>query len=477
MIASAVADWGGDGARLLDLHRPEIFSDERHRAIWSALREMRAGRLSFDWATVQRLVPDAYDYLRRVAEARPGKTQDLPWHEANVVWDRQVTSAAEGPLTALLAEMRGSRDATRTRALAKAVSDALQGGSGHWLLDKSAVVEEAMADIRARVSGQSHHPYGIPGLDQDESGRRRLVTGATPGQITVVTGLPGSGKSTLMANLVIALTRQGKRVLYGAWEMTGRVTIELLAAIVMGISRSRLKEGSSEVIGDDGVSSFIPLVTEEELTQLKSLMEQISEYVTFMPNRFRSGRRWSPKKSGRDWDANERNLDAIYETIAASGCDVFVGDLWERCLKDVSPEAVDESLKQHQAVVEELGVHSFLVQQQRSKDVEAREDKRPTREGMKGSSSYLEVADTILAPFRPAQWKAVEDDCIQCFILKQRYGRWPLAVEFDWDGDTGRIAGGRTISYEPPAGESERDLLDEPGRARGRGGKRKPKRW
>jgi len=40
-------------------------------------------------------------------------------------------------------------------------------------------------------------------------------------------------------------------------------------------------------------------------------------------------------------------------------------------------------------------------------------------------------------------------------VLKQRRGPWPLAVEFDWDGERGLITGGRPIPYEQPGESSE----------------------
>lgn len=482
LLAAAAVDWEGSGARLLDRLPPDALLDERHRAIWAGMREMRLRRLAFDPATLQRIVGDraSVQYLAGLAELRPDPPADLDYHLGCVEWDRQRVALATGPLPALLEALQNPAEAQdRVRSLARSVGEALLGGAGagRWLHDQGEIVRAQMAEVRKRVAGHANWPYGLKGLDQDlEKGSRRMLPGAAPGQITVVTGTSGSGKTTLTAHLVLGLARQGRRVLYGAWEMTGGMTLELLACLSLGWSRSVLMEGARDTgaVDEDGRAVFEPLLTPEDLAALEDRMAVIGERVRFMKNPFRRGR-GQAKKSGKDWGANERNLDTVHEHIADSGCEVFVGDLWKRCLVDVSPEAEEEALYRQQAMLEELQVHGILLQQQRLKDIEQRSDKRPTREGIKGSGAWTEVADTILAPHRPAQWKRMDDDHLELFVLKQRYGVYPLGVEFDWVADTGAVSGGRSIAYDAVAVDGE-DLFKEPeariARSR-KGGKKK----
>jgi replicative DNA helicase len=484
ILAAVVADWDGEGAKILDRHHPDLLSDPRHRAAFAALREMRRRRLEFDWATLQRLAgdEDVSRYLQGISERRPDRAADLAFHVANAEWDRKVAQVAGGPLPALIEGLQKRGDPDRSRALARTVSEALQGGGGgEWFHDRDEIVREQVRAIRDRIAGRASYPFGIPGFDVDsETGRRRLLPGAAPGQITVVTGVPGSGKSTFTANLVLGLARQGRRILYGSWEMSGGTTLELLACISLGMSRSRLLEGSREIPGANGESSlFSPLLSEEEVEKLRERMELISERVTFMRNPFRRGRGLRGEKKGRDWEANDRNLDIVHEYIADSGCDVFVGDLWKRCLKNTEPDAEEDGLLRQQAMVEELQVHAILLQQQRLHDIEQRADKRPTREGVKGSGAWTEVPDNMFGTHRAAQWKHLPDDKFEVGVLKQRYGRWPLAVEFDWDGDTGSVSGGRSIEWETGLSEGLDGFVEPEGapKRRGRGGGGRPKRW
>lgn len=402
----------------------------RHKAIWEALAEMVRRGLEFDPATLQQVAGDRVDvgYLQQLCEMRPEVPANLPFHVDQLQWDRVRASAASGPLSLLLEAVRNPREAPdRVRALARATAAAFEaaGGGRQHLHDPAALVAAQLDDVRARMEGRSSFPYGLDGLDLYEGGRRRMVPGAAPGQLTVVTGVAGSGKSTLTARLCLGMARQRRRVLYGAWEMSGGTTLELLSCLSLGWSRSDMVEGR---------------IPADALPELRRTMDAIGAWVTFARNPFR--RRSGEKAS------NERNLDVVHGLVADSGCDVFIADLWKRCLASAKPEEEEEALYRQQAMAEELGVHAVLVQQQRLKDIEHRQDRRPTREGVKGSAAWVEVADTMIAPHRPALFKRIPDDRLEVFVLKQRYGKWPVGVEFRWDPDKGSVEGGRSIEYE-----------------------------
>lgn len=258
-------------------------------------------------------------------------------------------------------------------------------------------------------------------------------------------GMVPTHNSTLAASMALGIAfpegvesdAPGRKVLYCAWEMRGGMTLELIACISLGWSRSELMEGLG------------PVSTHEGKMILQNRMELIASRVRFLAMPFR--------RVAGEKPSNDRNLDILHGYIADSGCEVFIADLWKRLLRDASPEAEEDALVRQQAMVEDCRVHGILLQQQRLKDMEAREDKRPTREGIKGSGAWVEVADTIIAPHRPALWKKIDDDKLEILVLKQRYGKWPLAIEFDWNAERGSITGGRAIEYDRPGEATELD--------------------
>jgi hypothetical protein len=256
-----------------------------------------------------------------------------------------------------------------------------------------------------------------------------------------------SGKTTAAGRVTLGIAKQRRKVLYGAYEMGPGMTLELLACMSLGWSRSRLMKGQTQdpERGNETMGA-------REQVALEERMNAIHPWVRFMRNAFRI--------KGGQKASNQRNLDIIQEHIADSGCEVFVADLWKRALVDTRPEAEEDALYQQQTMAEETRTHHILLQQQRLKDVETRPDKRPTREGVKGSAAWVEIADTMVGWHLPAMWKAIENNKVEAIILKQRYGVAPLAVEFDWSGEHGSITGGVSVEYKHAGGDAGGGLFD-----------------
>jgi replicative DNA helicase len=450
VLAAAMVD---DGARanLVAHLLPDHFQAKEHRAAWTAMRELVRRGMGFDLATLQKLggiEQNDINYLQQLIANRPMLPPNLAYHVEMLLWDHARITTACGPLATLLKELHDPKaDPERVKSVSRQVTETLNNHREHkYLRDPDALIAERISEIRARRDGLALYTYGIEGLDffqeRDDDGtpKRRMIPGPAPGQITAVIGVPGGGKSTVACRMTLGFARQGRKVLYCAWEMNAGTSLELMACMSLGWSRSRIQQGKSP--------ARLDLLNEEEFDIIRERMTIMSPYIRFLENPFY--RRTADKAS------NERNLDILQGYIAESGCDVVVCDLWKRCLVYTKPEDEEKALIRQQVMAEETKTHIVLVQQLRLKDVEQREDKHPTREGIKGSGAWTEVPDTIIGVHRPALWKAIDDNVIELDVLKQRFGRFPLAVEFDWDGDKGGIDGGRSVDYSHPgSGESE----------------------
>lgn len=443
-------------ARLL----PDHFQQREHRDLWGIYQEAERRKLELDLALVEQLgSADLARYLEELIELRPTEPRNIAFHVQVMLWDHARVSAVRGPIPAFIEALRDPKTEPEVvKGFARSIAQCFDGYEDRkYLRDGAEVVREQMLDVEARVAGRAVFPYGLPGLDfidptlPESDRKRRMIPGAAPGQITVITGVSGSGKTTVTASVVLGIAfpgwaegdfgRPGRKVLYGAWEVKGGMTLEILACISLGWSRSHLM--------DPGGNPTAAINTLEGRIALRDRMALLATRIRFLENPFR--RRSGEKRS------NARNLDIVQGYIADSGCEVFIGDLWKRCLYETDPDEEEEALIRQQAMVEELGVHGILLQQQRLKDIEMRADKRPTRDGIKGSGAWVEVPDTIIGIHRPALFKRCDDDTIEVIVLKQRFGRWPLAAEFRWNADAGTIRGGRAIEYDRPGEGNEVD--------------------
>lgn len=413
---------------------PESFHARLHPDAWRAIAQIDKAGLQYDPATVRQLAgAQVAVYLDELMRERPAVPPNLRHHVEALEWDALRIEAAKGPVGSFLEAFRDPlADPERVRAMARQVGDAFSSKNLRYMRDPVQLAREQAAEMRAR-RGRGCYGTGIDALDKYEDGHWRLVPGMAPGKVTIVTGLSGGGKSAFITNLAVAQANLERRVLYGAWEEGSGTSLEACALLSLGLSRYQYDVGDYEEADVD--------VVEQEMIRL-------GEYIRFFELPF--------GRSTRENPLNERNLDTIHAYVVASGCNVFIADLWRRAVHQIKPDDEELALYRQQAICQEAKCHGVLVHQQRLKDVETREDVSPTREGNKGTSAWVEVADLMLGIHRPGLWSGQPDDRLLALILKQRRGPSFLAVQFDFDPTSSSMTNGRSVDF-PRAGASEMD--------------------
>ncbi len=433
VLVAALAD--ADVRRKLTLQiKPDEFVVREHGVLWIALGEVAKRRLEPDLATLQQLTGDEKSarYAIELAGAL-GAPANLDHHVTAMRWDRARVEASTGPLAQLIELLRDPQtEPARVQSVAGQLAEVFRRGAAHELLRDPQALSAATRAERARRRERAVYPYGIDGLDYTEDGAVRVMPGCAPGKVTVVTGVPGSGKTTVAAQMALGQLRAGRTVLYGAWEIGAEAALEMLATLSVGQSRSKVLAAG---------------ITAEEEREIEAEEERLQAdrrlYFVGRPKRVVGSH------TARGVSAhNLRALEAVHAAIVETGAEVFVADLWKRMLTETRPEDEEAAFEVQQDVCQQTGCHGLLLQQQRFKDIESRPDKRPTREGIKGSGTYVEVADVIVGVHRPALWKNIADDTLELILLKQRWGGRATAIEFDWHGDTASLANPREVPLD-----------------------------
>lgn len=427
LIRTAIADAGHRKALVHKLSDSE-FLNQAHSAIWRAMRALVDKALDYAPATLRTLLINEREnfddeYLAEL-EAEAAVANNLDWHVTNLRWDATRARTLKEALPALVKELESAATTPdQATAAARGVLRALEAGGGRRHIHRPHELSRAYkAEIRNRMQVGNFYPTGFTAMDC------KLTEGMMPRRTTVVTGLPNSGKSTFAAHLGLGLAKQGRRVLMGCWEMPAKSLLDVMTCAMTGVELMPLVQGK---------------LNSADLKRVERAADWITARMKFMDNAFFTEQPTKGKRS------NDRNLDILEGYVAESGCDVMIMDLWERALVDLSPDAVALALNRQQAMHVEYACHGVIVQQLRLKDVERRADKRPTRDAIKGSAAYVEVADLIFGIHRDAQFKAVPDDAIEAICLKQRKGVPNWAVRFGWNGARCAITGGVEVSYDP----------------------------
>jgi hypothetical protein len=244
--------------------------------------------------------------------------------------------------------------------------------------------------------------------------------------------------------IAYGLWRNGRKILYGAWEPGLGNVLELLACWESGVNRQSMKRGQC---------------TDIEAKRHHEAMKEIEKGIRLLKNPFRQGR--VEEEQGRRGfgkrDSTDKRIDILARYIEASGCEVFIADLLRRAFtKFGDPSEEELALYQVQDMKDQLGIHFIGLHQQLLKGevVNKSKDRRPTMEGLKGSGGWFEVGDLILGVHREHLFRNVEDNQLEIHVMKQRDGTWPIALNFEYDSSSATLGKGREFDYRPMEGES-----------------------
>lgn len=403
---------------------PELFLAPQHEALARALRECENRALD---PTPQALAAhgeqerwggEGYvEVLRGAAAPR----RNLPRHVEVLQWDAcraRLLTGAHATLTERLLDTRVTPD--DVKAAARAVLQGLEGfGSRRFLHEGQALARQWLAGFAVRRAGGGFAPTGWDPVDE------KLTEGMLGGRATVLAGVSGIGKSTCAYNWCLRLAELGSKQLYCAWEGGAEAALNSMVAIRSGVTLWRVTRAQ--------------LCTPEEVERVRDATVWITNRVKFLDNAF-----WQRRADPREKPSNERNLDLFEGYLAQAGVEVAWMDLWERMLAARDPERdVVPALYRTHTLLEEYGVHGVLLNQINLKTVEVRSDRRPTRDAVKGTGGYVEVADVLLGVHKP---DATSMDWI---CLKQRFGPENWAVRFRYDSAHRTLAEPAEVEYDP----------------------------
>jgi replicative DNA helicase len=454
VIAGVIADEKARKRYVLTTS-PDHFFSPKNVLIWLALQEVERRGIEYSPEAVKRFAGKDLDieYLREIADTKP--QSGIRFHVENLQWDLARVNLGKGPLSAAL---EGFRDPTtppeRLRAMFNSCVKSLEGqGSNRYIRDCDALAIEQDAELTKLREGTAVYPFGIDGLDYyhehdnvplwagkfTAQGKRvpRLIPGAYPGLLTLVSGLSGHGKTTATGRKILNSANAGRMCLYGAWEVTSGITLRLHATMSLGMSRSDIMVGS---------------FTQKEQRALVAEMKRLGQFIRFFE---------LPKSNKSERYQNDLALDMIEQTITDSGCDLFAGDLIKKVMTETKPDDEERFVDGLSKVAQRTRCHVIAVHQM-AKDTSMK-GHRIDADRLKGSSAWFQLPDTVIIWDCPWLIKpGMPKNKIEAHAVKQRYGEL-FRVEIDYDPEYASFGEGRTIEHEDADGfgKDTADNFDE----------------
>lgn len=412
----------------------DVYAD-RHRIILSVLKELDRKGLKFDIPTFAR-VSASMDYADRdwggdsylddLVDVFPDGA-NLDWHLEQMRTDARLRSAADDVAEDLIAEMRRpGADPARALPLAREligrISAATSGAEAGGVSTGEVAGARYKAVLAERAAGRSDHvPFGLKELDDV------LTWGASPGKVTVVAARPSNGKSSLGYNLAkwwidrqVRSAQDPRPLLFLPLEMGNQSAQDALVARTAGIPVDKIIRGFDKLdfeVQMEAVAAIDRYVGSPWISWFDepgASIERIEEVLAAS---------MEPDPNGKDGEMRSRYGLVIW-------------DLFDKSLPDLDQATISKSLNQAQKLAREYRTHLALLAQIR-RGVEKRGDKRPTREDLKGSGGWEEVADQIIGIHRERVYDPdMEEDDFEIGILKQRVGGFGQWLSYHYDAPT-----------------------------------------
>ncbi|NBJ13320.1 replicative DNA helicase [Microvirga arsenatis] len=320
-----------------------------------------------------------------------------------------MTSGAVQDPSRYAAQMIEELDLVATSGTHESLKRVTLGSASQQAIDAAVAAREGRLERGA--------PYGIPSLD-------RMTLGMRPGQMIVLAGRPGMGKTTVGVALALNAAKAGHGVYFVSLEMVAQELGERALAAAAFSPRDKNPISYREIAKGKDLSDediWALQETQKRLSKLPLVIEQQPGLtISQIAARARQARASMERKGIPLSVVVIDHLGLIKATGRYSGNRV---------------QELTEITGAIKVLAKELNA-AVLVLSQLSRETEKREDKRPVLSDLRDSGSTEQDADMVMGLYREAYYlehkanPTPEDlakleasrDVIEIEILKQRQG-------------------------------------------------------
>jgi len=260
-------------ARLAAIVAPRDFDDPRHAVTWEAMGQILAAGRPVDVVTLTATLHElkrfhtvgGVQFFRELADGLVGEGHGDA--HAGIVLDRAMRRRALAAADAHRARILAGEDVGAS--VSRMERESRDGIRGVRDLSVRAAVTEAWDEFdgdRARIAR-----YGVETIDGSAT-REALLGGLFGGQLTVLGGVPGGGKTAMAVTAADATAAAGGAVLFGALEMPRTdIAWRLCAGYCKGhapsVDRIRAQQLNAWELSDlqraSGIVADLPLIVDD----------------------------------------------------------------------------------------------------------------------------------------------------------------------------------------------------------------------
>lgn len=254
-------------------------------------------------------------------------------------------------------------------------------------MDRSRSMAEVVGSTLARIEDAMRRGGGLAGMATGLSAYDRVVGGYRPGQLHVVAGRSGMGKSVFAATVALNVAEDGGKVAYFTGEMDAE---EVTSRLIAATTRTNLRQ---------------VLEGRFTATEFGAFCADVSHQLALLPIRFDDSSTITPSQIAARCRRYRREL---------GGLDLVIVDYIQRCDPDTTrkggtkAEEIAQIAKALKTLARDFKV-PVLALAQPNRNVDHRPDKRPTVADLADSSAIEKEADTVALLYRPSYYERHQD--------------------------------------------------------------------
>ncbi len=282
-------------------------------------------------------------------------------------------------------------------------------GGGNHTIHVSEIVKSTFDLIMARTMspGICGVTWGVPSIDVATGGK-------SPGDLVIIAGRPGSGKTSVICNSYLEDGLAGVPTLMISREMRKEQLMDRLISIDSGIPSDRIRLG---------------VLNQQQIEKIYASLEKIKKLPLYMDYNFMASDPFyleaTVNKYVKHYGVKVSYLDYIQiSTERDEGQTQEIGRL----------------TKMFKGMANHMGICCILASQM-NRSVESRDDKRPILSDMKQSGAIEDDADFVIGLYRDEYYypETKAKGLMEYIVLKHRNGpTGTVTVKFD--GPTYKIS-------------------------------------
>jgi replicative DNA helicase len=413
------------------IHTPEVFYLKSNKIIWNKIDELGSQHESIDYVTV-------FSRLNESEKTEVDKYQVMTYadnipttanveHYAKIVLEKYLQrKLIESTYNVQSAAFDNTKEFSSILKEIKLTTDELTQLQPYRQPKLNEIMDSAISSI---MTADNYINFGFQPLDN-------LAGGMTRGEITVVAGRPGHGKTTFVVNLVPKLIDQGLKVLVMNREMTNEEMLKKIIVLESGslsyraVRTNQLDKDSIDILNE----------TKEKV------LEKYRDNLIMVDS--------------------AKDLNSAITHITRNKPDVVIDDYIQLIQIDGYDQRrfeLEAIMNEYKWIAKTYELVPILVSQL-NREIERRIDPVPKMSDLAESGSIEQVAENILFVYYDYKVHYEESDLgkfkSQIVAAKVRYGE-NRKLTLGFDGDKVLFHGNvNTPTPEPESSDESEEIKD-----------------